>query len=468
MTADGMSAVGALTRWAERLTDRGMRHVAVADRRNVVLSYLLLLAVFNIDLLTPRGIAVGVLHIVPVLVSTLTGRSIDTLVVASVASVLVVTGGIFSPKSVVPLDMVVVHRVLSLIAIWSTAGLGLRLWTMRSNLRDRQNLLTGIVDSVADGIMTIDSRGRIILFNNAAQRLFDRNSNEIIGSSIAPLLAPPFDTTYPPRIIQACLEGVPESHRTTETMGRRRDGSTFPMQISFSRVTLDNKCMISAVMRDISSEREIDRHVLNAIAQEQQRIARDLHDGIGQELTALHMLASTVHGQAPDHPAAPQMLRIAQIAQEAVEDARALIRGIHPPALDEGDLAQAIDTMVRNACHLTHVRYHLYFDPAIHFTDRNVILQLYYIAREAVNNAIRHAQAHNLHVRLEQRDHLFLLNVHDDGVGLPAKVKAGHGLQTMHYRARSVGACLDITSEPDQGTTVALWGHLDSAHSSHA
>ena len=163
-------------------------------------------------------------------------------------------------------------------------------------------------------------------------------------------------------------------------------------------------------------------------------------------------LAEQLRGERS--PAGPHAERIAGLVQQAIRHTRDLARGLCPVDLEDEGLAAALGQLADRVTRLPGVRcgFDHVGDPAI---DAVTAIHLYRIAQEAINNALRHGGAKGLSMILYAARGRITLTVTDNGVGFsPDNAPAGMGLRLMRYRARTVGATLDIGPAPGGGTTV--------------
>ena len=202
------------------------------------------------------------------------------------------------------------------------------------------------------------------------------------------------------------------------------------------------------------------RDVVEALDAERERIGQDLHDNVGQLLTSVRMLSE---GLAED-PSLAQALggldetagRIAAYAAEALDRVRSACRGLVPPPFPAGGVAGALADLAEHADALGPARCEFQHDAGADLADPDAALQAYRIAQEAVANALRHAGATAVQIRLGRDAGRVVVEVADDGVGFAADAERGRslGLPGMARRARSVGATLDVGPRPGGGTTV--------------
>ncbi|HVW22143.1 MAG TPA: response regulator [Opitutaceae bacterium] len=205
-----------------------------------------------------------------------------------------------------------------------------------------------------------------------------------------------------------------------------------------------------------AERRRLEAQILEISENERRQFGADLHDGIGQQLTAIQLMCVGLKGDvaALDRKLGDQLARIADALREAVAQTRAMSRGLAPldeapDALQTGlaGLAAQIDGAGRVRC-----RAELPARPVD--PGRAEAVHLFRIAQEAVNNAVKHSGATEVVIRLEAARDRLGLAVADNGRGLPDEAPKGLGLRLMRYRAGKIGAELSLESRPGTGLTV--------------
>ena len=208
---------------------------------------------------------------------------------------------------------------------------------------------------------------------------------------------------------------------------------------------------------------ESEQQILAVSERERQRIGADLHDNLGQQLTAIELLCHSLREDLHGQPALEEnMGQICRYLREAVAQTRQLSRGLMPIFLHAGGLADGLAEMVRRMSHGSVECVFVYPTP-FEIPCINVANQIFRIAQEAVNNAVKHAQASKVIVTLSEHDGVVLLQIEDNGQGLP-KTKGsadGLGLQIMQHRANVIGATLEIESNPGKGVKVTCSWTMD-------
>ena len=203
----------------------------------------------------------------------------------------------------------------------------------------------------------------------------------------------------------------------------------------------------------------LERQILETSEREQQRIGRDLHDGLGPHLVAIRYAATFLANQLRqrEQPEAAAAERIGNLVGDAVSLTRDLARGIFPVQMDGAGLAIALEELARTTSSLTGVSVSFYETGDTRIADPVEGMHLYRIAQEAVNNAAKHGGPRKITIALSTIQDSLRLTVADDGkgMGLSPDGTRGMGLDSMKYRARILGGELKIDSHPGEGTIVS-------------
>ena len=209
---------------------------------------------------------------------------------------------------------------------------------------------------------------------------------------------------------------------------------------------------------EVTERVQLERRMVTALEQQQQRIGRDLHDSVGQLLTGVRMLAQNLEERQvqPGSDGHPQIQSIINYADEASKHVSDLQRGLMPVQMERAGLAQALQELVSNTDVLPDVNCAYEHDGDTDVRAPETKLQLYRIAQEATNNALKHADPSSITIALTSSENVLHLRVEDDGTGFDPDERDSDslGLHSMYYRARSISAALDVQSTKGRGTTV--------------
>ena len=254
-----------------------------------------------------------------------------------------------------------------------------------------------------------------------------------------------------------------------EVSGQRKDGTIFPLELSVNEV--DQLKVYMGVMRDLTSRKQLERKVIETASLEQQRIGQDLQDSIGQQLTGTDMLCQVLLESAraiqPQEKkniptevakAGQQVSVLAQRLKSCVEDAlqniRDICRTLSPVPITADGLRVALEQLAAKTSNESSVVCTFDCPKPICLFDNLTATHLFNIAQGALSNALRHAHASRIQIRIEQTDNQFVLAIRDDGIGLPPSQNHGMGMRIMQNRAQIIGGTLLICSIEPSGTEV--------------
>lgn len=454
-----------------------------------------MLAVFATDLLTPLGVAVWALYVPAILAAAPLGRAKVIVLLATACTALTVAGFFLSPSGM-SLAWAVVNRAMGLLALWLSAWaaaaitrqshqlnetlaqlrnevssrersevelreltgqLEQRVTERTRELEEKQRRVEAIVQTAVEGIITINERGIIDSFNQAAEKMFGYTAAEVIGQNVSILMPSPDRERHDSYIGnylhtgQAKIIGIGR-----EVVARRKDGTTFPMDLSVGEVRLGDRRLFTALVRDISERRQLEQAVANAAEQERARIARELHDGLGQQLGGLLFLMNGLHRDL-QAAFAPQAETVAQLRDElstAINQARNLSHELYAVPPQPDGLMQALDNLAERVSNSHGIASEFASDTVL-VHDPTVASHLYRVAQEAVHNALKHSRATRIEIQFTQQSDSVELRVRDNGIGFsPEADSHGLGLRTMEQRARLIGGRLRVQTRPGAGVEV--------------
>jgi len=210
---------------------------------------------------------------------------------------------------------------------------------------------------------------------------------------------------------------------------------------------------------EIAWRKGLEGEILEISDREQQRLGQELHDGLCQHLTAVAFMARSVALRLKNHRVIEvnDIEKIAQLVNDAATDTRNFSRALHRVDVDSAGLVTALEDLVDRE--IWKIPCRLEIKPAFRIDDDAAASHLYRIAREAVINANKHAQAREIVVALGHSRKGIALSITDDGVGFPSELNNARGLgfHIMNYRARAIGGRLEIECPKRGGTRVACY-----------
>lgn len=356
------------------------------------------------------------------------------------------------------------------------------------DIDNRIRWLAAIVESAEDAILSHDLDGTIRSWNAGAQRLFGFAPEEAVGRNIA-FIVPPDLREEETRVLARLRQGERIGH--FETARVHKDGMVLNIALTISPIRDDSGRVVGAsrVARDITGRKEAERALrsreerLRAMVEsapefaagdsvalllelqdeERRRIARELHDGVGQYLVALGLNATLILREAAAlTPDGVQRIRESlNLIDEVSREIRTMSYLLHPPLLDEAGLDSALKWYVEGFSERSRIAVNLVLPERVERLPREHELCFFRIAQECLVNIHRHSGSVTAEVRLTRSDEEATLEVSDNGRGIRPGTEpetdstrtTGVGLRGMRERVRQLGGHFEIQSN-QEGTQV--------------
>ena len=223
----------------------------------------------------------------------------------------------------------------------------------------------------------------------------------------------------------------------------------------------------TALRHEIAERKRLDREIAEIADRERRRLGQDLHDSLCQHLTGTALTAQTLREKLATR-LAPEVVeadKVVRYIEEGIDLTRNLARGFFSPELEAEGLVVALQSLAENTSERFQIPCHIDSDDLVRVPDSTVATQMYRIAQEAVMNAIKHADARQIDIRLVSGDESLTLTISDDGLGFPDKLPQpeGLGLRLMSHGAALIGADFQVRRNADRGTSVICKVRIPSA-----
>lgn len=321
-------------------------------------------------------------------------------------------------------------------------------------LRESEDRYRNLFEHSPEAIL-VNRNEQIMLVNPAALRLFGaREAAQLIGCSEYELYHRDFHPLI--REMRHRRSELTAAVGPSEEKVVRLDGRIVDVEVLRTPVHFDGRLAVHVMLRDISKRRAQEQRVLEAGVAERERIGREIHDGIGQQLTALGLMISRIRRHMSPGQGAEEVDELSDQLARTLRAAKALARGLLPVTIESGELAEALAALTYDTQRTSGIACQFEQTGPLGRLDEPVNVHLYRIAQEALNNAVKHSQCDSIAVSLHDDGSCIILRVRDDGVGLDSSGvrPIGVGLQTMRSRAGLIGAMLSVRAGANAGTTV--------------
>jgi len=348
-------------------------------------------------------------------------------------------------------------------------------------LRASQAKLEGIVNSAMDAVISVNEQQRIIVFNRAAETIFQCPASRALGSTLDPFIPEALRAGHNDHIRRFGLEGTTSRSMTSPAIltAVRADGEHFPIEATISHVQAAGEMIFTVILRDITERKRAQDRLhwsedqLRAFAarlqtageRERLRLARELHDQMGSALTGMKMdLDWIVRKHATDSEAwAPLVKESIETVDSIIGLVRRLSMELRPEMLDAAGLGAAIEWEAQQFQRRTGIMCVVQAPEVPLGISSDQKIAMFRIFQEAMTNIARHSKARNVIVRLLwEHDHVEL-TIRDDGIGFAIDSLADShahaaalGILGMRERALLLDAPLQIESEPGTGTKITL------------
>jgi len=342
--------------------------------------------------------------------------------------------------------------------------------------------MVGIIRSSMEAIVTVDENQTIVIFNPAAERVFGVCATEAIGAPLSRFIPERFRAAHARHVEQFGVTGVSERQmgRQRVLSGLRGDGTEFPLEASISQIRDGAGKLYTVMLRDVTERvraehaleqsreelRELSANLQNVREEEKARIARELHDDLGQQLTALKMDLSTVErglagGAAPSTAVREQLGGMHRLIDATVASVRRIAADLRPVMLDDLGLVPAIEWLANDFTRRYRITVERDLVPVDTAFTRAGATTLFRIVQEALTNVARHSDATTVKLALKVEDGYCMLRIADNGHDAPgnghdAPDRPSFGLIGIRERAHLLGGTVTIDNRPGTGFTITV------------
>ena len=352
--------------------------------------------------------------------------------------------------------------------------------SLEENIKENQRLAS-IAEQTADAIIMHDKNLKISFWNHSAETIFGYKRSEVIGKSAGLIV--------PEKLKKEFLDNLSnikkrQSINNYETKRLTKKGDLIDVSISASPlIDKKTKKVVGDIvsMRDISEKilakqsqkelrqnRELTAIIQGHIEDERRSLARELHDELGQYVSAVKIFAQNIinRSKGKDKDIEESALSVTSAANQIYDGMHSIIRQLRPGSLDNLGLSETIKDMASN-WRSQHPSIHidLFVGKNLDHLGEAININIYRIIQEAMNNCLKHAKAHNISINLDHKDKYLTLIFNDDGVGFDTNLltkSKQFGLIGMKERVKSLSGMFSIKSTPTKGTLINISIPLDN------
>lgn len=340
----------------------------------------------------------------------------------------------------------------------------------RRVLAQRYEYLTRFANDI---ILVTDLSLRIVEANDRAITSYEYTRDELLNLHLIDL--------YPPgseQVLDTLMRHVEEeSGLIFEAMQQRKNGTTFPVEISLRLLELESQKLFQEIIRDITERKRTEEvlkqseknmrylasQLLNAQEDERKRLSRELHDELGHALLALKLQVESVEEQLlPQQvPLKKEVKKILGFINATIEEVRRLYLDLSPGDLEDLGLTTALRSLVDDFSQLQkHIRWTIKLDNLDGLFPLSTQTAIYRIVQEALTNIGKHAKPKNVFLRIKREKQEIYFTIKDDGIGFERhKVvteKKTLGLLAMEERVKILGGAFELWSQENQGTKISF------------
>jgi two-component system sensor histidine kinase UhpB len=369
----------------------------------------------------------------------------------------------------------------------------LRLHWAEESLRESEERYRLIAENASAAVFMLDEQSTILFANRAAEEVFGYTVDELLNQKVTLLMTEPLRGRHEAALARYLSTGQRSGRwERREVPGRHRSGRKIALEVSFGEFRdRQKRRRFVGIVQDVTARKEaeqalttLSRRLLEVQEEERRHIARELHDVIGQELTALKVALHAVQQRASGTSAVPHLEEAVGQVGQVMHQVRTLSLGLRPPMMDDLGLVPALRWHVKGVRERTGLAVQLDVGAVPERLSAHLEMTCFRVVQEAINNTVKHAQARRASVKLLYQGTEMEVVIRDDGVGFDVAVArrrcvqgASFGLLGMEERVLLLGGLFRITSVPRQGTeirarfplgsTSSAWEQQGNDHEAH-
>jgi PAS domain S-box-containing protein len=351
-------------------------------------------------------------------------------------------------------------------------------------LRDSQEQLHSVMQSTDEGIISLNSQGKVMLWNAGAEALFGFTMEEMKGQTLECIIPERFRLAHQQGILRASRAGGKTvGGEMFELMGLRRDGSEFPLELSLGYWHKHGEIFFTGIVRDITARKETEQalrrrerelqqsqeelralgaQLISAQEDERRRLSRELHDDMNQRLAVVALEIQSIQNSLTESDPTQKALQHLNDQVSLLSDnVRHLAYQLHPSILDDLGLVVALQSSIKDFSQWENIAVTFESRDVPRILAQDIASCVYRVTQECLRNVAKHAEASQVSVELVGSEGGLQLVIRDNGKGfIPETVRRGNqglGLIGMKERIRVVQGTFEVKASQGKGTTVTAW-----------
>lgn len=337
------------------------------------------------------------------------------------------------------------------------------------SLRRSEKKFKILFNSSSDEIYMLDYNCKFIEVNQVVCDILGYSKKELLDMHLRDIKSPRYVKLIPSIVDEIKLK----EQLIFESEHKTKDGRIIPVEIKSRVIDFNNEKTILSMARDITERKQIERKVLNAIIEteekEKERFAKDIHDGLGTLLSSINIYVNMLKSTDMEEAERENILNYTKgLIDEAIQNAKEIANNLRPDVISRFGLITAIKTHCEMINKSGLVAINLNYGNDFSKLDEDLEVTLYRVIKELLNNTLRHASADEVEINLQYENKLLTLDYYDNGIGfdveraIKKKTHKGMGLSNIMSRIKAVDGTCKIFSDRGKGTTVIAKIKTDS------